>query len=198
MAGPGKPIFFASAADFGRWLAKNGGKATEVTVGFWKVHTGKPCPTWAEAVEQALAHGWIDGVRHSLGADSYCNRFTPRRPTSNWSLVNIRTAERLAAEGRMTAAGLAAFEARRPETGAYPSERRTEPRLAPAETRALKADAKAWQYFASRAPSYQKACKQWVVSAKRPETRERRLRQLIASSRAGRPVPPFVPRPGKR
>jgi uncharacterized protein YdeI (YjbR/CyaY-like superfamily) len=112
MVVPAKPRFFRSPEAFGAWLEANHAKAREVTVGYWKVGTGKPSMTWAQSVEQALRFGWIDGVRHSLGDESYCIRFTPRKPGSHWSNINVRLAKRLQAEGRMTEAGLAAFRAR--------------------------------------------------------------------------------------
>jgi len=191
-------ISFATPDEFNDWLSKNAKRSSEVVVKLWKVGSGKVSITWPEAIIEAIRHGWIDGVRNSVDKDSYTVRFTPRKPTSNWSLVNVRTAERLIAEGKMTAAGLAAFKLRRPEkTGVYSSEQRANPTLNPAEMKTLKADKKAWDHFSSSAPSYQKAARWWVVSAKKPETRAKRLQLLITSSSAGKPVPPLRPRPGK-
>lgn len=191
-------MFFASAAEFGGWLERHGGGEPELLVGYWKVGTGKPSMTWAQSVEQALRFGWIDGVRRSLDADSYCIRFTPRKRGSNWSAINIATAKRLAAEGRMAPAGLRAFEARTDERSAiYAYEQRKAAKLAPADLKAFKADAKAWAWYSRQAPSYRKGTAHWVTSAKKEETRARRLGALIAFSRKGQPVPRFVPPPGK-
>jgi uncharacterized protein YdeI (YjbR/CyaY-like superfamily) len=189
----GKPRFFATSAAFRGWLAKHHGSRDELLVGFWKVGSGKPSMTWSASVEQALAHGWIDGVRRSLGDEAYCIRFTPRKAGSHWSANNVVTAKRLIAQGRMTPKGAAAFKARRADRTARASyEQRAAARLAPAETRALKADAKAWAWFRQSPLSYQKACRWWIVSAKKPETRERRLRLLIDSSREGHVVPQYL------
>ncbi len=120
-----KPAFFATAAEFGAWLEQHHETETELIVGFHKKGSGRPSMTWPEAVEQALRFGWIDGVRRSLDEHSYTNRFTPRKPTSNWSLINVAKVEELKARGLMAPAGLRAYEARRPErTGVYSSERR--------------------------------------------------------------------------
>ncbi len=190
--------FFRTPAEFNAWLAENGKACSEVIVGFWKVGSGKTSITWPEAIVEAIAYGWIDGVRRSIDNDTYTVRFTPRKPTSNWSLINASTAERLIAEGRMKPAGLAAFKLRKPEkTGVYSSEQRSNPKLTLAEMKALKADAKAWSYFSTTALSYQKTSRWWIISAKKPETRARRLQLLIDSSREGQPVPPLRPRPGK-
>ena len=197
MADPGAPRFFATAEAFGAWLARNGGKRGELVVGFWKVGSGKPSMTWPQSVVEALAHGWIDGVRHSLGGESYTVRFTPRKPTSNWSAVNVATAKRLVAEGRMAPAGLKAFQARKGGRDRYSYKQRKDPTFGPAELRRFKADAKAWAGFAAMAPYYRKAATHWVMGAKQAQTRERRLSQLMAKSSAGDRVPPLRPRPGK-
>lgn len=195
---PGKPRFFRNPEAFGKWLEANHAKANELLVGYWKVHTGKPSLTWAQSVEQALRFGWIDGVRHSLDEERYTIRFTPRKATSNWSLVNVRTMERLLAAGLVAPAGRAAFERRTAaRTGVYSAEQQQETRLTAAEARLLEADAAAWSDFQARPPSYQKAVRWWIASAKKPATRARRVATLLACSRAGEPVPPFRPRPGK-
>ena len=196
---PPKPRFFATPQAFGKWLEANHAKATELVVGYWKVHTGRPSMTWAQSVEQALRFGWIDGIRRSLDGDSYTIRFTPRKATSIWSLVNVRTMERLLAEGKVSAAGKAAWARRRPDkTGVYSAEQRAAARLSAAETTAFKADRAAWADFAKRPPSYRRSCLWWITSAKRPETRARRLATLMSCSAQGVHVPPFRPRPGKR
>lgn len=190
VARPAKTRFFATPAAFGKWLETNHGTARELLVGYWKVATKKASMTWPESVEQALRYGWIDGVRRSLGEDAYCIRFTPRRPGSNWSAVNVRTAKRLIAEGRMAPAGLAAFQQAGGTTvAAYGDE--ASPRLSATALQRLKADAKAWAWFQAAAPSYRRSCAWWVESAKRPPTRERRLAQLIDCCARGEVVPPF-------
>jgi uncharacterized protein YdeI (YjbR/CyaY-like superfamily) len=110
-----KPIFFATPAEWRAWLEKNHAKKSEVLVGFYKKSSGRPTMAWSEAVDQALCFGWIDGVRRSIDETSYANRFTPRRPNSNWSAVNIKKVEQLTKQGLMHPAGLAAFEKRSDE-----------------------------------------------------------------------------------
>jgi uncharacterized protein YdeI (YjbR/CyaY-like superfamily) len=143
--------------------------------------------TWTESVREALCFGWIDGVRRSLGEDSYTIRFTPRRTGSNWSSRNVRHVEELIREGRMTPAGLAAYEARKPErTGIYAFEQRDPARLDREQERHFRANGTAWAFFRAQPPSYRQTAIYWVVSAKRAETQERRLATLIEDSAAGR------------
>jgi uncharacterized protein YdeI (YjbR/CyaY-like superfamily) len=188
-----KPLFFATADAFGAWLQEHHETATELLVGFHKKATGRPCMTWAESVEQALRFGWIDGVRRSLGEESYTIRFTPRKATSNWSAVNVAKVEELKAGGLMAPAGLRAYEARRPErTGIYSHERNEAAVLPPEFERRLRENEAAWEWFGGRAPGYRRTATHWVVSAKRQDTRERRLQQLIECSAEGRNVPPLA------
>jgi uncharacterized protein YdeI (YjbR/CyaY-like superfamily) len=194
----GKPRFFAIADDFRAWLEKHHASATELVVGFHKKHTGRASMTWTESVREALCYGWIDGIRRSLGDDSYTIRFTPRKPGSNWSLLNVRHVEELIREGRMAPAGLAAFEARKPDrTGVYSFEQRHSARLEPAQEKQFRANKAAWDFFESQPPSYRRTAVYWVVSAKREETRSRRLAQLIEDSAAGRRLAQLTP-PGRR
>jgi len=194
----GKPRFFAIADDFRAWLEKHHASATELVVGFHKKHTGRASKTWTESVREALCYGWIDGVRRSLGDDSYTIRFTPRKPGSNWSLRNVRHVEELIREGRMAPAGLAAFEARTPDrTGVYSFEQRHSARLEAAQEKQFRANSGAWEFFESQPPSYRRTAVYWVVSAKREETRSRRLAQLIEDSAAGRRLALLTP-PGRR
>lgn len=187
-----KPTFFARPQEFGAWLAQHGASGRELLVGYRKVGSGKPSMTWAESVEQALMHGWIDGRRHSLGPDAYAIRFTPRQPGSHWSAVNVATAQRLLAAGRMAPAGRAAFAARRAERTAQASyEQRKAAKLEGDDLRRFKANAKAWAWFRAAAPSYQRACAWWVQTAKRPETRRRRLDLLIRHSALGETAPQY-------
>jgi uncharacterized protein YdeI (YjbR/CyaY-like superfamily) len=190
-----KPTFFRDRQAFRRWLEQHADSADELWVGFYKVGTGKPSITWPEAVDEALCFGWIDSVRRSLSPDSYTNRFTPRKPGSAWSAVNVRRAKELIGLGLMQPAGLAAFEARRAErTGIYSYEQR--PKDLPEKyARGLRRDSRAWEFWQSAAPSYRKAATWWVVSAIREDTRARRLAALIEYSARGERVPPLRPPP---
>ena len=188
-----KALFFATPEEFGAWLEEHHESESELLVGFYKKGSGKPSITWPESVEQALRFGWIDGIRRSLGEESYTIRFTPRKPSSNWSKVNVATAERLKAEGSMAPAGLRAYEARREDrTGLYSFERRQAAELPPDFERRFQASRKAWEWFSSRPPGYRRTATHWVVSAKRDDTRRRRLETLIDCSAEGRNVPPLA------
>ena len=184
MAGP---VFFPAEAAFRRWLEANHATAAELLVGFWKKGSGKPSIDWPEARDQALCFGWIDGVRKSRGPDSYTIRFTPRRPKSLWSRVNLARYAALEAEGLMTEAGRRAREGGEVRTDAYSYEN-AERRLDPEEEATFRANAAAWGDFERRPPSYRKIALHWVTSARRPETRARRLATLIADSAAGRKI----------
>jgi uncharacterized protein YdeI (YjbR/CyaY-like superfamily) len=191
-----KPTFFATPADFRAWLAANHRTASELLVGFHKVGTGKASITWPQSVDQALCFGWIDGVRRSLGVEGYTIRFTPRRPTSIWSLVNVRRFAELEKQGHVRAAGRAAFARRTPErTGVYSAEQRKDLRLPPEHQQQFMANPAGWSFFQAQPPWYQRAATHWVVSAKKPETREKRLRLLIADSAQGLAIGPLR-RPG--
>jgi len=181
--------FFPSPADFRRWLERHHATQGELWVGFYKKATGRPTLTWSEAVDEALCFGWIDGVRKRVDADSYTNRFTPRRPGSNWSQINTRKVAALKRAGRMHASGLAVFKARKAaKTGVYSFEQRKSARFDMEARERFKADAVAWKFFARQPPGYRTLITWWVVSAKRPETRAKRLAKLIADSRAGKRV----------
>ena len=184
-----KPLFFPTPADWRRWLATHHASAAELWVGFYKRGSGKPSITWPESVDEALCFGWIDGVRKSLGAESYVIRFTPRRPGSIWSVVNVRRVGELTKARRMRPAGLRAFEKRTAKkTGVYSFEQRKVAKLPAAYVRQFKAQAAAWRFFSEQAPWYQRVTTFWVVNAKQEETRLRRLAILIADSAAGRRV----------
>jgi uncharacterized protein YdeI (YjbR/CyaY-like superfamily) len=152
--------------------------------------------SWAEAVEEALCVGWIDGVRRRVDEHSHSIRFTPRRPRSTWSAVNIANAERLIAEGRMLAAGRRAFAARQEERSRIYSFEQGDVELPSEALARLRADPDAWRYWQSRPPGYRRIAAWWVVSAKRPETRARRLQTLIADCAAGQPIKSQRPRGG--
>jgi len=184
-----KPVFFATPADFRRWLKKHHKSTAELLVGFHKKGSGRPSITWPESVDEALCFGWIDGVRRSLDDESYTIRFTPRRPGSNWSLINVRKAEALISGGRMEPAGLEAFEARdEAKSGVYSFEQRENAKLDGKAEANFKANRAAWKFFQAQPPGYRKIAAFYVMSAKREETRDRRLQRLIADSEAGRRI----------
>ena len=184
----GKPIFFASAAQLGAWLEQHHETATELWVGFWKVETGKPTLTWSESVDEALCYGWIDGVRKSAGEGRYVIRFTPRKPGSKWSLVNQRKVEALRAAGRMRPAGLAAWERRNVSDTNYSFERRGDITLDEDELARFRRQRTAWAWFEAQPPGYRRLVLHWVTSARKPETRARRLATLMADCAAGQRI----------
>lgn len=168
------------------WFRKHGATERELWVGFWKKETGRASVTWPESVDEALCWGWIDGVRKSIDETAYTIRFTPRKPKSYWSEVNVKRAKALIAESRMAPAGLAAFEARDPaRTAEYSFEARHRG-LSDADEKAFRRNRAAWAFFEAQPPGYRKLASWWVISAKRDETRARRLATLIADSEAGR------------
>ena len=190
-----KPTFFATQAAFRKWLDRNHEREQELLVGFHKKASGKPTITWQEAIEEALCFGWIDGVRRSLDDESYSVRFTPRKPRSTWSAINIAKAKELIAAGRMTPAGARAFETGANERAAISSyERRHASSLSAAQEREFRRTRSAWDWFQAQPPSYRKAAVYWVVSAQKDETKQRRLARLITDSAAGRRVPPLARR----
>ncbi len=166
----------------------------ELLVGYYKKGPGMPSMTWPESVDQALCFGWIDGVRKSLDDLSYSIRFTPRRPGSIWSNVNIKRAQVMIEQGQMQPAGLKAFEARREsESGLYSYEQRSVDLEEPYQ-QLLKENNAAWNYFQTQPASYRKAVYWWIMSAKKEETRLKRLEELTALSAQGQRVPEFTPR----
>jgi len=191
-----KPRFFPAPEDFRGWLEEHHENESELLVGFYKKASGKPSVTWAEAVDEALCFGWIDGVRRARDETSYTIRFTPRKPSSTWSRVNLARVEELSRQGRMRPAGLRAF-ARREEsnTGIYSYERRAAAELPDEFEREFRADDRAWSFFESQPPWYRRTSVYWVVSAKREETRRRRLATLIGDSRAEQRIGGLARRP---
>jgi len=188
-----EPVFFATPAKFRAWLDKNHDSAGELLVGFYKTSSGKPSITWPESVADALCFGWIDGIRRSVDDERYTIRFTPRKPRSIWSAVNVKLAEELIRTKRMRRAGRKAFEARDDARSAiYSYEQRATARFPAADERRFKANKAGWKFFQARPASYRQAATRWVVSAKKDETRKKRLEQLIADSALGRSVPPFT------
>ena len=180
-----KPTFFSAPLQFHRWLAKNHATSDELLVGFHKKASGKKSITYPEALDEALCFGWIDGVRTSLNETSYTIRFTPRRPKSIWSLVNVRHVERLKKQGRMQPPGLSAFDLREAKrTGIYSFENK--PRELSSEFQKIfRANKEGWQFFQAQPPYLTRTCAFWVMSAKKEETRIRRLQKLIESSAKG-------------
>ncbi len=180
------PLYFTTQAKFHQWLKQNHAKSTKLLVGFYKVNSGKPSITYQEALDEALCFGWIDGIRKSVDEERYTIRFTPRKPTSNWSNVNIKRMQELIAAGRVLPAGLAVFETRQPEkSGVYTYENRHQP-LSPEYEKRLRANPQAWEYFQAQAPHYRHTVCGWVMTAKKEETRLRRLTTLIEDSAQGR------------
>lgn len=194
IAGMAEPTFFATPAAFRRWLEKHHESERELLVGFYKTGSGRPSITWPQSVDEALCFGWIDGVRRRIDDESYSIRFTPRRPTSIWSAVNVKRMGELVAEGRVRPAGLAAFERRTAKkSGIYAYEQRGEVALAPAFEKELRRDKAAWKYLQGEAPWYRRLTTYWVMSAKQETTRRKRLRELIEASAAGRRIKQVIP-----
>jgi uncharacterized protein YdeI (YjbR/CyaY-like superfamily) len=188
-----KPKFFVSSAEFRKWLAQHHERESELLVGFYKVGSGKPSMTWSESVDEALCFGWIDAVRKSLGAEAYTIRFTRRKPKSIWSAVNVAKVEQLVAQGKMMPAGERAFALRAAErTGVYAFERAEAATLSAAELRDFRRHKQGFAFFEAQAPSYKRTALHWIVSAKKPETRTRRLEALIKDSESGRRLGQFV------
>jgi uncharacterized protein YdeI (YjbR/CyaY-like superfamily) len=189
-----KPTFFKTPRDLRAWLTANHATATVLLIGFYKKASGKPSVTYHEALDEALAFGWIDGIRKNRSADSYTIRFTPRKPKSYWSQVNIGRVKALIAHGRMAPAGLTAFEARdEARTNQYSYERAASAFDA-AQVRQFKANQKAWTFFESQPPGYRNIATFFVTSAKKEDTRARRLAELIEICERGRRLEPMAPR----
>lgn len=179
------PTFFPTPADFRAWLEREHATASHLWVGYYKKATGRPSVTWEETVDEALCFGWIDGIRKSRDAESYAIRFTPRRPKSVWSQRNIDLVKRLTAEGRMRPEGLAAFAHKdvHPHSGYRASDRSHD--LTDEMLRRFEAAAEAWDFYQSQPAGYRRTSARWVMSAKREETRQRRLTTLIEDSAQG-------------
>jgi uncharacterized protein YdeI (YjbR/CyaY-like superfamily) len=187
------PAFFATPAQFRAWLERHHASADELLVGFWKKGSGKPSIDWPQARDQALCFGWIDGVRKSAGPESYTIRFTPRRPGSVWSKVNVERYAALKAEGAVTEAGERVYEAGKDNRSQYSFESELR-ELEADETALFQANAKAWADWQARPPGYRKVALHWVTSPKKPETRARRLAMLIGDSAQGRKIGLVEPR----
>jgi uncharacterized protein YdeI (YjbR/CyaY-like superfamily) len=187
-----KPKFFKTPSDFRKWFETHHASETELWVGFYKKDSGKASITWPQSVDEALCFGWIDGLRKSIDDLSYKIRFTPRKARSIWSAVNIKRAGELVAENLMRPAGLKAFAAREENrSGIYAYEQRSA-ELPDQYGKKLKQDPAGWKFFQAQPASYRKAASWWVVSAKREETRLKRLDKLIDDSANGRTIRQFT------
>jgi len=181
-----EPVYFPTQEEFRRWLEKNHDKASELLVGFWKVGSGKPSMTWSESVDQALCFGWIDGVRRSLGLEAYTIRFTPRRPKSIWSKINIDKVERLKKEDLMHPAGLAAYEKKEDHRSAIYAYENRPREFTPEHEKQFKKNKKAWRFFGEQPPGYRRLMIFYVSSAKQESTRLSRLKRLVDASEEGK------------
>jgi uncharacterized protein YdeI (YjbR/CyaY-like superfamily) len=180
---------FASAAEFRDWLENNHASTNELHVAFHRKSSGRGGLTYPEAVDEALCFGWIDGIVRKLDAARFSHRFTPRKPGSHWSNVNARHVARLTAAGRMQAAGLAAFAARRAERTGTASYERPPATLPSAFAKKFRAQRAAWKFFSAQPPGYRRLLIHKIVTPKQPATRERWLARVIAASAAGRRLP---------
>jgi uncharacterized protein YdeI (YjbR/CyaY-like superfamily) len=189
------PRFFRTPAAFRDWLHANHDQASELLVGFYRKDSGRESISWPESVDEALCYGWIDGVRRSIDGESYSIRFTPRKATSIWSNVNIAKVEALVREGRMMPAGLAAYARRDPaRSGIYAFEKEAAVFDADAQ-RTFKKSRAGWAFFHAQPAGYQRLATHYVVSAKRPETRAKRLAAVIMHSARGERIPQYVSTP---
>ena len=186
-----KPRFFKDQNSFRKWLEKNHQKKDDLFVGFYKVKSGKLNMTWSESVDQALCFGWIDGIRKTIDEERYCIRFTPRNPKSNWSAVNIKKVKELTKKGLMQPAGIEAYNLLKTNNAKIYSYEKSEAKFSKEFEKLFKLNKLAWKYFQSMSPSYQKLATNWVMSAKRDETRIKRLNELIADSEIERKVKPL-------
>jgi uncharacterized protein YdeI (YjbR/CyaY-like superfamily) len=184
------PVFFPTPDEFRAWLEAHHASEQELWVGYYKKDSGRPSLTWPESVDEALCYGWIDGLRKSVDAISYKIRFTPRKPDSNWSAVNIRRVEDLTTQGRMRPAGLRIYEQRQEaRSGVYTYEQRDQAAFTPEYEQQFRANEAAWTFFQAQTGWYRKTATWWVVNAKKEETRLKRLATLIADSAQGRTMP---------
>ena len=185
------PVFFSSTNKLMAWFEKNHARKKELWVGYYKRATGKKSITWPESVDAALCYGWIDGIRRSIGTESYMIRFTPRNPDSTWSAVNLKKMEALIKQGLMKPAGLAVYKLRRKDKSENYSFQRHKVMLDEKLMTALKQEPDAWGFFSSQAPYYRKICFMWIMDAKKEETRLRRLGVLISCSAKREKIPSF-------
>ncbi len=181
-----KPVYFKGQNEFRKWLEKNHNIEKELIVVYYKKETGKPSMTWSESVDQALCFGWIDGIRRNIDNESYSIRFTPRRPGSNWSRLNIQKVEELKKAGLMKPEGLKLFDNRREKTGDRYSYENLPDTLAPDIEEIFRKNRIAWEFWEKQAPSYKKVRIYWINSGKQQDTRLNRLKKLISYCEQGR------------
>lgn len=198
MPTPQNVVFFESPAELRAWFEANHESAADLWVGQHRKRTGRPTVTWAEVVDQCLCFGWIDGVRYSLDEHSFAQRVTPRRKGSNWSAVNIKRFGELDNAGLAHSKGRTAFAAREDSRSATYSYENRGRGLDKEMEAAFRKQAAAWKFFEAQAPWYRRTAAHWVVSAKREETRAKRLRELIEHSRKGERIPPLRPNDASR
>lgn len=180
-----KPIFFKTQSELRKWFDKNHLSELELILGYYKKGTGKESVSWSESVDQALCFGWIDSVRKSIDVESYQIRFTPRKPNSIWSNVNIKKTEELIDKGLMCVTGIEAFNKRKEhKSGVYAFENE-EQKLDEDFEKQFKANKKAWDFFNQQPPGYKKIALHYVMTAKLEATRNKRFQDLIADSEMG-------------
>jgi uncharacterized protein YdeI (YjbR/CyaY-like superfamily) len=177
-----KPLFFNDQTEFRKWLEKNHKNESELLVGYYKKTTGKSNMTWSQSVDEALCFGWIDGVRRSIDKETYCIRFTPRRPNSNWSTVNIKKVEELLKQGLMQQAGLEIYKQRKSDKSGTASYENRPKQLDTELADRFKSNPIAWEFFSRQAPSYQRTITYWIMSAKQEKTKILRLDKAIYES----------------
>ena len=188
MPTPSNVTYFRTPAELRKWFRANHARAAELWLGYYKKDSGKPSITWPESVDEALCVGWIDGIRKTLGPESYTIRFTPRRASSIWSAVNIARVKVLSGEKRMRPEGLKAFAARREnKSGIYAYEQRRD-RLEEPYASVLAKNEVARDFFEAQPPGYRKQMGWWIVSARTEETRMKRLNKLIEMSARGQRI----------
>jgi uncharacterized protein YdeI (YjbR/CyaY-like superfamily) len=180
------PRFFKTPADFRTWMENNHAKAAELLVGFHKKDSGKPSISWPESVDVALCFGWIDGVRKRIDDESYTIRFTPRKASSTWSAINVKRVAELEKSGLMMAAGRAAFEKLQSHKSVtYSYEQTEQAKLDPVDEKLFRANRKAWEFFQGLSAARRQLGIWRVISAKKAETKQRRLKELIRRSEQG-------------
>jgi len=191
------PVFFASANALHKWFQKNYDKAVDLWIGFYSVKSGRKAATYKEALDEALCFGWIDGIRKNVDGDSYAIRFTPRKKKSIWSNVNTKRMNELIKEKRVQPSGLAAFKERVDDkTGIYSFEQDSH-KLSSQFEKKFKSNKKAWKFFISNAPWYQRTSIHWVMSAKQEATSLKRLETLINDSENERTLKQLTGTPKK-
>ena len=186
-----KPKFFSDRSLFRIWLEKNHNTKNELIVGFYKTGSGRKSITWPEAVDEAICFGWIDSIRRKIDDISYTNRFTPRNPRSNWSLVNINKVKQLKKLGLMRPKGLEAFNKFKINSKHHYSYETDTAELDKSYVNIFRKNKKAWSWFSAMAPSYRKICARWVMTAKQEQTRRKRLGELISDSEMGVKIKPM-------